>query len=139
MAEHGVLPGAAVAVVGEGDEADALGAAFSRAGLRVVCAPSADGGRVVGRSRVRALALPDRRIACDTIALATPPAPATELARELGIGVALDAAAGAFTARAGAHGATAVPGVFAAGEVTGAMDAARAIESGRRAGEAARG
>jgi sarcosine oxidase subunit alpha len=139
MAEHGVLPGAAVAVVGEGDEADALGAAFSRAGLRVVCAPSADGGRVVGRSRVRALALPDRRIACDTIALATPPAPATELARELGIEVALDAAAGAFTARAGAHGATAVPGVFAAGEVTGAMDAARAIESGRRAGEAARG
>jgi sarcosine oxidase subunit alpha len=40
-------------------------------------------------------------------------------------------------ARAG--GETSVPGLLAAGEVTGAMDAARAAEAGRRAGVSARG
>ena len=47
--------------------------------------------------------------------------------------------AAAFAVTADHHGRTAVPGLYAAGEVTGAMDAARAAEAGRRAGEAARG
>ncbi|HEY6098636.1 MAG TPA: 2Fe-2S iron-sulfur cluster-binding protein [Anaeromyxobacter sp.] len=137
LAEHGAAPGARIAVVGAGEEADGVAAAFSRAGLRAERVASADGGRVLGRARVRALDLPDRRVRCDTIAVATPPAPATELARELGAEVALDAGASAFAVRTGGRGETAVPALFAAGEVTGAMDAARAGEAGRRAGEAA--
>jgi len=139
LAEHGVLPGAEIAVVGAGQEADGLGAAFARAGLRVERADGVEGGRVLGHARVRALELPDRRIRCDTIAVAAPPAPAAEFARELGAEVALDAAAGAFAVRVAATGATSVPGLFAAGEVTGAMGAAQAAAAGRRAGEAARG
>jgi sarcosine oxidase subunit alpha len=139
LAEQGVLPGAAIAVVGAGAEAEASAAVFERAGLAVARAAAAEGGRVLGRARVRALALPDRRIPCDTIALALPPAPATDLARELGAEVAFDEGAGAFAVRVGPGGATAVPGLHAAGEVTGAADAARAAEAGRRAGEAARG
>ena len=92
-----------------------------------------------GVARVRALVLGRRRIACDTIALAGPPAPAADLARTLGAAVAFDAALSAFAVRAGPDGASSVPGLFAAGEVAGAMDAAAAAEAGRRAGEAARG
>jgi pyruvate/2-oxoglutarate dehydrogenase complex dihydrolipoamide dehydrogenase (E3) component len=69
-----------------------------------------------------------------------PPVPSTDLARLLGAEVALDRVLGASTIRIAASGATAVPGLFAAGEATGPMDAASARESGRRAGEeAARG
>ncbi len=133
LAEHGVLPGARLAVVGEGEAADGVAAAFERAGVQVERARSADGGRVVGRARVRALALPDRRIDCDTIAVAVPSAPAAELARELGADV--DPESGSL--RVGPDGATAVPGLFAAGEVTGPMRAGDAAAAGRRAGEAA--
>jgi len=73
------------------------------------------------------------------VAVVQPPAPATDLARLLGAPVAFDAVAKAFAVLADAHGRTAVPGLFAAGEVTGALDAAAAAEAGRRAGEAARG
>jgi NADPH-dependent 2,4-dienoyl-CoA reductase/sulfur reductase-like enzyme len=139
LAEHGVLAGRRVAVVGAGAEPDALAAAFARAGAEVARAADAEGGRVRGQARVRALELPGRPIPCDAIAVASPPAPATELARELGAAIALDAASGAFAVRASEDGTTAVPGLFAAGEVTGAMDAARAAAAGRRAGEAARG
>jgi sarcosine oxidase subunit alpha len=89
---------------------------------------------------VRALRTPDgRSIRCDTIAVATPPVPATELARALGAEVVLDPGLEAFAVRVDADGRTGVVGLLAAGEVTGAMDAARAAEAGRRAGEAARG
>jgi thioredoxin reductase len=139
LAEHGVLPGRRIAVVGAGAEPDALAAAFARAGVHVERAAGAEGGSVRGRARVRALELPDRRIGCDAVAVAAPPAPAAELARELGAEIAFDPGAGAFALRAAPDGATSVQGLFAAGEVTGAMDAARAAEAGRRAGEAARG
>ncbi|HEY6003528.1 MAG TPA: pyridine nucleotide-disulfide oxidoreductase, partial [Anaeromyxobacter sp.] len=59
--------------------------------------------------------------------------------RELGAEIALDPGTSAFALRAAPDGATSVPGLLAAGEVTGAMDAVRAAEAGRRAGEAARG
>jgi sarcosine oxidase subunit alpha len=140
LAEHGAVAGRRLAVVGAGAEADALAAAFARAGVEVERAADAEGGLVRGRARVRALELPGRTIACDAIAVASPPAPATELARELGASIALaDPASGTFAVRASPDGATEVRGLFAAGEVTGAMDAARAAEAGRRAGEAARG
>jgi sarcosine oxidase subunit alpha len=100
---------------------------------------SLDGGRVAGRGRVRALVLAGGRLDCDTVAVATPPAPATELGRALGAAVRLDPVLGAFALVAAGDGTTGVPGLLAAGEVTGAADAARAAEAGRRAGEAARG
>jgi sarcosine oxidase, subunit alpha len=139
LAEHGVLPGLRIAVVGPGEEAEALGAAFARAGARVERAASAEGGSVRGHARVRALELPDRRIRCDAVAVASAPVPASELARELGAEIDLDAASSGFAVRASPGGATSVPGLFAAGEVAGAVDGARAAEAGRRAGEAARG
>ena len=140
LAEHGAVPGRRAVVLGADAEADALGRALFPAGMSVERVARADGGRVLGRGRVRALALAGgTRIPCDTIAVATPPVPAAELLRELGAPIRLDAELGAFAADAAPDGATGVAGLFAAGEVTGAMDAARAAEAGRRAGEAARG
>jgi sarcosine oxidase subunit alpha len=139
LVEHGVVPGEELVVVGPGEEADALAAAFARAGCSVERAASADGGRVVGAARVRALVLPERRFSCDSIAVCGPVAPATELARQAGAESAFEAGARAFAVRAAQDGRTAARGIFAAGEVTGAMGAGRAAEAGRRAGEAARG
>jgi sarcosine oxidase, subunit alpha len=139
LAEHGVLPGERLAVVGPGAEADAVAAVFGRAGLAVERLEAVEGGSIRGRARVRAIELPGRRVRCDAVAVAEPPAPAAELARELGAEIQLDASSGAFAVRAAPGGATSVSGLFAAGEVTGAMDAPRAAAAGRRAGEAARG
>jgi sarcosine oxidase subunit alpha len=139
LAEHGVVPGARAVVVGDGAEPRALAAALSRAGVEVEVVADAAGGRVLGRVRVRGLATAGGVLRCDTVAVAAPPVPATELARELGAEVVLDAALGAFVLRTDGAGRTGVPGLLAAGEVTGAMDAAGAAEAGRRAGEAAHG
>jgi sarcosine oxidase subunit alpha len=139
LAEHGVVPGRRAVVLGEGAEPEALAARLAAAGMAVERLARAE-GRVRGRARVRALRTPDgRSIRCDTIAVATPPVPATELARALGAEVVLDPGLEAFAVRVDADGRTGVVGLLAAGEVTGAMDAARAAEAGRRAGEAARG
>ncbi len=100
----------------------------------------AEARRVLGRARVRAVTDGSGgAIPCDTVAVVQPPAPATDLARLLGAPVVFDRSAEAFAVIADARGRTAVPGLFAAGEVTGAMDAVRAAEAGRRAGESARG
>ncbi len=138
LAEHGVVPGERAAVVGEGREAIALADRLAAAGMAVerIAAPR---GRILGRARVAALALPGGLVRCDTLALAGPPAPATELARSLGALVAFDTVLGAFAVRAGSDGSTGIPGVLAAGETTGFLDAAGAAEAGRRTGEAARG
>jgi sarcosine oxidase, subunit alpha len=139
LAEHGVVPGVRAVVVSDGTEPRALAARLEAAGMATEIVADARDGRIAGRARVRGLALAGGRLRCDTIAIAAPPAPATDLAREMGAEVALDPAAGAYAVRAAASGATGVPGIFAAGEVTGAMDAGRAAEAGRRAGETASG
>jgi sarcosine oxidase subunit alpha len=139
LSEHGTVPGARAAVVGEGEEAAAVAERLASAGMRVEVVPSLDGGRLAGRARVRAVVLPGRRIACDTVAVATAPAPATDLGRALGAPVSFVPALGTFALDAAPDGSTGVPGLLAAGEVTGPADAARAAEAGRRAGEAARG
>ncbi|HET8734695.1 MAG TPA: pyridine nucleotide-disulfide oxidoreductase, partial [Anaeromyxobacteraceae bacterium] len=123
----------------EGAEASLAAARLRAAGVAVEEVPAAAAGRVLGRARVRALELGDRRVPCDCVAVATPPAPATELGRALGAEVVFDPALGAFALRVDADGATGVAGLFAAGEVTGLAGAAQAAEAGRRAGEAARG
>jgi sarcosine oxidase subunit alpha len=79
------------------------------------------------------------RVPCDTVAVVAPPAPATDLARHLGAPTRFDPTLAAFALEVDARGSTGVPGLFAAGEVTGAMVASGAAEAGRRAGEAARG
>jgi sarcosine oxidase subunit alpha len=136
LAEHGVLPGRRLAVLGEGEEAEALALRLADAGAAVTHAPRAT--RVLGRSCASGLLLPGgERLACDAVAVAGPPAPATDLARQLGAGVVLDPASEAFAVNAGPDGATAVPHLFVAGEATGAMDAARAAAAGRAAGKAA--
>jgi len=138
LAEHGTVPGRRVAVLGAGGEAEALAERLAGAGMSVVRLGQA--ARALGRARVRALA--DGRggeVPCDTVAVVQPPAPATDLARLLGAPVAFDASAQAFAVLADRQGRTAVPGLFAAGEVTGTLDGAGAAEAGRRAGEAARG
>jgi sarcosine oxidase subunit alpha len=138
LAEHGTVPGRRAAVLGHGDEAGALSERLEAAGMAVTTVAGAR--RVLGRGRVSGLADGSGgEIGCDTVAVVQPPAPATDLARLLGAAVAFDAATAAFAVTADRHGRTAVPGLLAAGEVTGAMDAVQAAEAGRRAGEAARG
>jgi sarcosine oxidase subunit alpha len=136
LAEHGVLPGGRIAVLGTGAEADALAARLAAAGAEMETMPAAL--RVIGTRRVRGLALEGgRRLDCDAVVVAGPPAPAIDLARQLGAEVTLDAASGAFAVRVGVRGETSVPGLWAAGEATGAMDAARAAAAGQAAGEGA--
>ncbi len=139
LAEDGVVPGERMAVLGIGAEAQAVARRFEAAGMAV---QEVAGGvvRARGRGRLAGLELSEgRSISCDTLAVATGRAPASELAREAGAALALDRETGAFWVRPGEDGAVA-PGVFAAGEATGACTAAEAAESGRRAGDgAARG
>jgi sarcosine oxidase subunit alpha len=139
LAEHGVVPGRRLAVLGEGPEARALASRFGAAGMEV--APVALAPRSAeGRGRVRALLLADgERLPCDTVAQGAPPDPAPELLRALGVGVDWDPVLEAFAPRVSADGATAVAGLFAAGEAARPVGAAEAAEWGRRAGEAARG
>jgi sarcosine oxidase, subunit alpha len=142
LAEDGVIPGSAAAVLGDGPEAARAAERLRAAGVDVPPLPegaSASEGRVLGRGRVRGYRSARGLVRCDVIAIATPPAPATELGRALGAEVFLETGCGAFALRAGGDGRTGVANLFAAGEVTGAQPAAAAAEHGRLAGEAARG
>jgi sarcosine oxidase subunit alpha len=136
LAEDGVLPGERAVVLGGGREAEAVAGRLRAGGMHAELA----GDEVVkahGRRQLARVALADgRTIACDTLAVATPRAPAAELAREAGAALELDPLSGAAWVKTDAAGLVA-PGVFAAGEVTGPCSAAEAAEAGRRAGEAA--
>jgi sarcosine oxidase subunit alpha len=137
--EHGVVSGGRIAVVGEGPEAEAFERVLAAGGPAVERIGSVEGGRIAGRARVRAVLVPGRRIRCEVVAVAGPPAPASDLARALGAEVRLDLSTGGFPVRAAPDGSTGIPGLLAAGELTGSCSAADAAEAGRRAGRAARG
>jgi NADPH-dependent 2,4-dienoyl-CoA reductase/sulfur reductase-like enzyme len=138
LAEHGTLAGTRPLVLGQGAEAEALAARFEACGLPATRLPTA--ARALGRARVRALVGADgARHPCDLVAVVAPPAPATELARLLGAAAPFEPGCATFAVAVDRSGRTGVAGLWAAGEVTGAMDAAGAAEAGRRAGEAARG
>jgi sarcosine oxidase subunit alpha len=140
LSEHGVVPGARAAVLGAGPEADAVASRLASGGMEIERVRDPEGTRVLGRGRVKGIAVPRvGRVRCDTIAVATPPSPNAELARELGAPVTWDPALAAFALEVSPDGETGVAGLFAAGEVTGEMDGGIAAENGRRAGEAARG
>lgn len=135
LAEDGVVPGERAAVLGEGPEAEAVAARLREAGM---AAERVEGEveRARGGRRLGGLLLAGgRRLRCDTLAVATPRLPATELARQAGAGLELEPATGLFHVRAGTAGAVA-PGVRVAGEVAGPCGAAEAAEAGRRAGGA---
>jgi sarcosine oxidase subunit alpha len=139
LAEHGVLPGRRVAVLGAGPEATAISARLAAAGLE---APRVPGpvSLARGRSRVRSLLLADGAdLPCDVVAQCDPPTPAPDLLRALGVGVDWDPALEAFAPRVAPDGSTAVAGLLAAGEVARPVSAAEAVAWGRRAGESARG
>jgi sarcosine oxidase subunit alpha len=94
-----------------------------------------------GARRIRGLDLEAsgsrRTVTGDMVAVATLPAPASELPRQHGVPVAFDPARGGFAALADAEGATPVAGVFAAGDVTGYGGPEAAARAGARAGKAA--
>jgi sarcosine oxidase, subunit alpha len=139
LAEHGVVPGARAAVLGEGAEAGAVAERLRGAGMEVARV-AGEVRAAVGRRRVRALRLADGgRLACDTVAAAAVPSPAPDLLRALGVAVDWDAALSAFAPRVAHDGTTAVPGFLAAGEVAAPVSAAEAAAWGRRTGEACRG
>ena len=151
LCRYGVVPGEKVCVVGgdgvEAGYAAALAAALAAAGCEV---SAVDTSREVvigarGRVWVRALDVADaggrtRRIPCDLVAVAAPPAPASEAPRQHGCRVELEVRAGGFAVVADGEGSTGVEGVFACGDVCGAGgDPAAAGEvAGRAAAAGAR-
>jgi carboxyl-terminal processing protease len=94
-----------------------------------------------GGSRLRGLDLEapggaTRAVAGDLIAVATLPAPASELPRQHGARVAFDGARGGFAVAVDHAHATSVDGVFACGDVTGYVGTAAAGAAGAAAGRA---
>ena len=121
-------------VVGDG-AGRTLAARLAAAGMEVRRLTGTDGSASPRpRPRVRALETAGERILCDVVAIATPPAcPPPSSRASSGRRVVLVPEAGVFALRVSEDGRTGVPGLFAAGEVTGAMGA-RAARTGRRAG-----
>jgi sarcosine oxidase subunit alpha len=78
-----------------------------------------------------------RRVACDALAVATTPSPASEAPRSHGAATRLDAAAGGFAVTVDDSGHTNVPGVLACGDVTGYLGPERAAAHGARVGAVA--
>ncbi len=137
LAEHGVVAGERALVLGSGPEASAAAARLAAAGMACSVLP---GGVAAARGRLRVgeVALEDgRRLRCDTVVAAAPPAPACDLARAAGAALAFDPSRTAHAVRAGPDGETGVPGLWVAGEATSPLGAGEAARAGRRAGEAA--
>ncbi len=136
LAEDGLVPGGRALVAGPGGEAEAAAARLAAAGVEVHRADevtAAHGGQRVGAASLAG----GRRLECDTIVFAGGRVPASELARQAGAAVELDAASGGWRVRVDRDGRTSVLGLLAAGEVTGGMSAAEAATMGQRTGAAA--
>ena len=129
-----------LAVVGEGAELANAAAALGRAGYEIVLQADASAVHRVRGNPVREVQLTEggrvRKIRCDAVAIALPPAPFHELATSCGAAAPFDAAQGGFPVQADANGRTRVPWLFVAGRVAGRAGEG-AIASGRAAGQAA--
>jgi sarcosine oxidase subunit alpha len=142
----GVRPvpaGARVIVVDGAATATPLARGLARVGVDVEVVDLAR-ERVVearGSGRVRGLVVAGptgraRRIDGDLVAVATPPAPASELPRQHGARVRFTPARGGFIALVDDAYATAAPGVFACGDVIGYAGPDAAERAGVAAGRA---
>lgn len=77
-----------------------------------------------------------KKIGCDALVIALPPAPSFELARQGGARIVHEPKSGAFAVESLADGRTNGKGLFVAGEQRGVMTAREAWRSGERAAEA---
>jgi len=140
LVDHAILAGDRICMIEEpamADDAAALAGALAAAGATVERVAAAEVTAVRGRGWVKAVVAGGRKIACDAVAVAAVPSPASEGPRQHGCEVVLDPARGGFAVIADERGATRVPGVFACGDVCGYAGIAAATAAGARAGEAA--
>lgn len=138
LVDHGILGGERICIVQAphvADDAAALAAALGRAGAEVERVALVDVLGARGRSWVTAIDTSSARLDCDLVAVAALPAPASEGARQQRCKVVLDPDAGGFKVLVDERGATSTPDVWACGDVTGYMGAARAATDGARVGE----
>jgi len=142
-----VPPGARVVILDGAPTAAPLEQALAAAGVEVERVDVARQSAVaaVGATRLRGIEIVPRdgkakgkakTVAADLVAVAAVPAPASELPRQHGAAVAFDAARGGFATVVDDRHATAVPGVFACGDVTGFAGTAAAERAGAAAGRA---
>jgi sarcosine oxidase subunit alpha len=140
LVRDGIAPPKQAAVLGAGPYARALADALEQAGAVVTridgLADTIVG--VDGRSRLRGVRVQSggrvRKVACDVLAIAALPAPATELAREHGAEVRWDGGRGGFHVVADADGRTQVTGLRVVGDVTGFVGPQGSLDAGARVG-----
>jgi sarcosine oxidase subunit alpha len=156
--DFGVLPGrrVVVAVAPEADESTRVAAVgvverLRAAGadlaavvgpIETACEPrprqAQQLARVEGAPMLRGVHVGpgDTFVDCDALIWCSRPAPAYELPRQMGVDVPYDPLLRAFVPAVDAHGATARPGLFVAGEAAG-IEAVGAARHGHKVGEAA--
>lgn len=141
----GIRPGRRVVVLDNGSDGRTLAGDLGDLGVEVerVEVGSGVGVRARGLPRVRGLEISEpgknrRIVKADVVAVASTPAPASELPRQHGADVRMDVEGGGFAVVTdAATGRTTADGVFACGDVTGYRGPARALEDGARVGRAA--
>jgi thioredoxin reductase len=97
---------------------------LAAAGIRIICDHSilraeGDATSVTAARLATRDGQPGERLACDTICLAIGTVPAIELADILGCRLVAAGDRGGHIIETGAHGATSIPGIFAAGDCAG--------------------
>lgn len=140
LVRFGVKPAERPVVLGGGPYAQALAEALEGVGAKVarVDGTQARACAAHGHAWVRGLEVLDagqkktRRIACDLVAVAALPAPASEVPRQHGVEVAFRPEAGGFACVVDGDGESGVGGVFCAGDVTGFRGPAEARAHGAR-------
>ena len=133
--------GPALAVLGEGRELELCAKALQAAGYQLAVVADVSTALRARGNPVREIQLSAdggavRKVRCDAIAIALPPAPLHELGTGVGARAQFDSAAGGFPLEADADGRTSVHWLFAAGRTAGKAGE-HAIASGRAAGRSA--
>jgi sarcosine oxidase subunit alpha len=134
LRRSGAAAAATVVVIGDGEPATSCARALAAERVAVD-----DVVEIVGGSHVEGVRLRDRTIACGLVALAAPPAPAFELARQAGAELRWDG--GGFAVVRDGTGRCAVAGkspwtLWACGDVCGYIGPAAAASDGSRIGRA---